>query len=113
MLGELLDSLDLDEIGREATRLRFLKGMREIAGPDPSPLVRLLALGVALIKLEGELADLTFIQEGRGSPFFGDNLRWRAFVDKRLSAKIRTLAYVRHVEASTIQQTVETLRIAS
>jgi hypothetical protein len=40
-----------------------------------------------------------------------DLWKFREFIERRLDNAIRTLAYVRRIEATTIQQAVERLRL--
>jgi hypothetical protein len=114
-LDKLLDKLTSDAYQREAYIRKIKRFENKLAGDDPSHLVRMLARSVAILRVERGLADAKFFDligiglGGRAAEFV---LKWRAFTDRRLNAAVKILAYVRKVEASTIERTVERFRIA-
>jgi hypothetical protein len=73
--------------------------------------VRLLARSVAALALERGLADAAYYRLALPSPLARDVLRWRDYADRRLTAAIRTLASVRHIEMCDVRRTVEALRL--
>jgi hypothetical protein len=76
---------------------------------------RILARAVAIPQIEKYFADKKFyeiIGPGLGSRTNRALLAWRDFAHRRLNATIKILTYVRDVEASTIERTVERFRIA-
>jgi hypothetical protein len=113
---ELVAGITDDPMRQEATCRRLEQVAAELAGPAPSPLVRLLSQNVAVLSLERDLATLRSRRaEPADMPFTAINKdlwKLRGFIERRLNAAIRTLAHVRRVEASAIQKTVERLRIA-
>jgi hypothetical protein len=113
-LDSLIDLLTSDPYRQEAFRRRVERVVAELAGDDPSPLVRLLARGIAILEIEKYAADTRFyllLESGAGGPAEAEALRWRALADRQLNAKIRTLAQVRSVEAASIQRTAARLRV--
>jgi hypothetical protein len=104
---ELVARITGDPMGQEATLRRLERCADELAGPDPSPLVRLLSQNVAVLGLERDLATLRSRRAdpsgGPVTPIGRDLGRLRELVERRLNAAIRTLAYVRRVEASSIE----------
>jgi hypothetical protein len=113
---ELVAKVTGDPMQQEATLRRLDRAGDELAGPDPSPLVRLLARTVPVLTLERDVASVKSRRvdaEGMPSSSINKDLwKIRDFVERRLNAAIRTLAYVRRVEQSAIRQAVDRLRIA-
>jgi hypothetical protein len=111
-LDSLIELLTSDPYRQEAFRRKVERVAEELAGDDPTPLVRLLARGVAILQVEKYAADTRFYKLTElGGPAQAAVLGWRALVDRQLNAKIRTLAQVRDVEASAIEKTAGRLRL--
>jgi hypothetical protein len=108
---ELIGMVTTSPLGKEATRLRLEQAESELAGRDPSPLVKLLARSVAVLRLERDIADTKFRRLLTG-PVARDVLRWREFAHRRLNATIKTLAYVQNLDVSAVERVVAKLRIA-
>jgi hypothetical protein len=113
-LRELCDRITADPMRREATRLQALKSASELAGPDASPILRQIALAVVMFSLESDLASARLLAaaETWAAPPVA-LLRWRAGAELRLNAKLKTLAYVRHLEESSLQASLSRLRLAA
>jgi hypothetical protein len=111
-LDSLINLITSAPYRQEACRRRVEQVEKELAGEDPSPLVRLLARSVAILEIEKYAADARFYKLTElGGPAEAAVLRWRALADRQLNAKIRTLAQVRSVEAASIQRTAARLRL--
>ena len=113
---ELIARLTDDPFQQEVQARHLESVAAEIAGPDPPPLVKLLAKSIALLAIERDVADWKFyklISVDVSCQFARDLLRWRAFTHRKLNSAIRTLAYVRRVDATTVEQVIDRLRIAS
>jgi hypothetical protein len=114
-LEKLLGRITSDAFQREAYIRKIKRFEKKLAGDEPSHLVRMLARSVAILRVERGLADAKFfdlIGIGLGGRVDEFVLKWREFADRRLNAAIKTLAYVRKIEASTIERTVARFRIA-
>jgi hypothetical protein len=113
-LRELCDRLSDNPYQREATRLAAIKAAAELAGPDASAILRQVAMSVALFSLESHLASsrLLAATETWAAPP-EPLLRWRASAELRLNAKLKTLAYVRHLEESSLAASLTKLRLAA
>jgi hypothetical protein len=113
-LRELCDRITPDPMRREATRLAALGSAAELAGPDASPVLRQIAMAVVMFTLESHLASARLLAaaEKWASPPEA-LIRWRASAELRLNAKLKTLAYVRHMETSSLQSSLARLRIAA
>jgi hypothetical protein len=113
-LQSLLELVTSDPYRREACLRRVEDVERELAGEAPSPLVRLLARSVAILRIEKYVSDTKFYritEVGMETSIAAAALRWRALADRQLNAEIRTLAYVRNIEASSIEKTIGRLRL--
>jgi hypothetical protein len=116
-VNELIARVIDDPFQQEVQFRQVERVTRELAGPTPTPLVKLLAKTVAVLTLERDLADRSFYSRlgGSGGVSRGltrELLRWREFLSRRLNNAINTLATVRHFDAKSIQNTVDRLKIA-
>jgi hypothetical protein len=112
---ELIAQVTLDPMQQEATALRLDQLATELAGPDPSPLIRLLAQSVAILNLERDVVVEKSVRVDAAGGLFTsisrDLWRLRDMIERRLNNMMRTLAYVRRVEGSSIGRTVSRLRV--
>jgi hypothetical protein len=116
-LAELLDRITHDPMRAEATKLEILRLADELAGPDPSPAVKLLARVAAMLKAEYDVASTRYlhavgVKSGVSTPIAGGLLRWRGFAARRLGLAVRSLAAVRKIEESKIETMLNRLKLA-
>lgn len=90
----------------EATRARVETLRDELAGPDPGPIVRVLAERAALCWLDAHAADLAFLENMKGMQLteaeFRERMRARA--NARFLAAARSLMQVQKLAASAIRR---------
>lgn len=115
-VDRLIGALTDNPLQHETQRRHLEQVADELAGPNATPLVQLLARSVAILGLERDLADARFYgilsdPEGVAFGFSRDLLQWRQFVHRRLNAAVRTLAGVRRLEIPAVERTAERLRI--
>jgi hypothetical protein len=112
-IDALVERLTPNPLQQEATKLALVRAIDELAGEGASPLVRMLAAGVVLLDAESHAASRYHLRAvGRGCPA-GDGLKWRDSADRRLHAKIRTLAHIRQLEESALHGSLKKLRLAA
>jgi hypothetical protein len=96
---------------QEATKRYLVKLADELAGPDASKVLRMVALSVVLFDAESHLASSRLLSSAKvGLPHLA-LVRWRESAELRLNAKLKTLAYVRNLEESSLAQSLARLRI--
>lgn len=116
LINELINKLTSDFYRQEAFVRRVGRVEAELAGENPSASVNLLARQAAILSLECDFADLTFYRTvglPDGLPITSDIERWRNLAHRSLLSTIKALAYVRKVEASSLEHVIDRLRIAS
>lgn len=117
-VNELIAKITPDPIQQEIQFRQIERVTCELAGPSPTIVVKMLARSVAVLSLERDLADSRFYRalgdpEGLSYKFSRDLLRWREFAHRKLNSTIRTLAYIRRIDTTSFENTLEQLRIAS
>jgi len=117
-INELIAKITDDPIQQDIQFRQIERVTRELAGPSPTPVVKMLARSVAVLSLERDLADSRFYRamgdpDGLSYRFSRELLRWRDFAHRKLNSAIRTLAYAHHIEIAAVEQSLERLRIAS
>ena len=118
VIDALLSNITDDPIQQELQARRIERVTAELAGQSPTPTIKMLARSVAVLSLERDRADLRFYRllgdpDGLSYEFTRHVLRWRDLAHRKLNSTIRTLAYVRHIEMSSIERSLDRFRIAS
>jgi hypothetical protein len=117
-LERLIGQITADPIQQEVQLRHVERVADDLAGPNPKPTVKFLARSAAVLILERDFADVVFFRTlddpNLLESAFGREVRgWRALVHRKLNSAIRTLAYVRHVDAATVEHAIDRLKIAS
>ena len=78
----------------------------------------MLARSIAVLSLERDLADLRFYRalgdpDGLSYKFSRDLLRWRDFAHRKLNSAMRTFSYISTIDISSLEKSVDRLKIAS
>jgi hypothetical protein len=113
-LRELVDRITPDARRREATKRAAIKAAAELAGPGASPVLRQIAMAVVMFSLESDLASARLLAAAGtwAAPPLA-LVQWRASAELRLNSKLRTLSYVRNMEESALQGSLNKLRLAA
>ncbi len=106
----LISQMTNDPWQSECLRLKVGRLEHELAGNTPSPIVKILAERVAVCYLDSYYSDI--LAQSHCNMTFGDFCQRRQDRAHRRDLRaVKALAECRKVEASTITQTVERLRV--
>jgi hypothetical protein len=107
---EIICKISTDTFQRASLLLKVGRLQHELAGEDPSPIEKVLAERVAVCYLDAYYSDL--LAQWNCDMIVGDFCQRRQDrAHRRYHQAVKTLAECRKLEAQTIQQTVEGLRL--
>ena len=110
---ELMNTVKFDPFAEVAVKAELNHVRRQLAGPTPSALERVLVERAALAWLQGHLAQLRYAQFVKdGGTFAAGEFYHRQVerAERRLCAAIRTLAQVRKLQAPSASVIIADMR---
>jgi hypothetical protein len=105
-----------DAMRQEAIKLDIRRAATELGGPDPSAIVAALALTVAMLKVEYDLASFRYmvaVDEERDTPVgvTSELRKWRDFACRRFTSAAKAIAFIRKLQLSDVESNLGRLRV--